>query len=169
MVTCSKIFADFPFAHRQHNHDGHCALIHGHNWTFKFTFAANELDANGFVIDFGKLKWLREYLNDLFDHTLVLNESDPYLELLCRNLGATLNYCAGKTTIDQPIQFAKVVTVPNCGAEGLAQYLLEKVGTAVRRSTREREGGEVFVVEVEVFEDSKNSAKVTKDIFDSAE
>ena len=49
MMTCSKIFLDIPFAHRQHRHSGHCARIHGHNWTLKLTFACNRFDKNGFV------------------------------------------------------------------------------------------------------------------------
>ena len=55
MITCSKLYKDIPFAHRQHLHDGHCSQIHGHNWDIKLTFSCKELDAMGFVVDFGKL------------------------------------------------------------------------------------------------------------------
>ena len=81
-ITCSKTYTDLPFAHRQPSHQGHCALIHGHNWSFEFEFAADKLDECGFVIDFGKLKWLKDWINERFDHTLVLNESDPMLDFL---------------------------------------------------------------------------------------
>ena len=147
MITCSKIYTDIPFAHRQHKHEGHCSKIHGHNWSFKFTFAVNQLDENGFVIDFGKLKWLKEYLNDKFDHKLVLNVEDPAYGFLTAQL----------------VNYADIVTVPNCGAEGLAQYLLETIDMMLYQLTGDRPGGRVFLLEVEVFEDSKNSAKATQD------
>ena len=57
MITCTKRYDNLPFAHRQPNHEGHCSLIHGHNWSFEFEFKASKLDGNGFVIDFGDLKW----------------------------------------------------------------------------------------------------------------
>ena len=58
MMTCSKTYSDLPFAHRQHRHAGHCSLIHGHNWELKITFACEEFDKNGFVVDFGNLKYM---------------------------------------------------------------------------------------------------------------
>lgn len=155
MTTCKKKFLELPFAHRQHNHDGHCALIHGHNWTFEFTFAADRLDANEFVVDFGRLKWLRAWLEERFDHTLLLNRDDPHLELLERMLTENLlnpGCCA----------FAKIVAVPNCGAEGLARWVLEQVnkefehlGQSTHPDYLERR---VHVAAVTVYEDSRNSA-----------
>lgn len=143
-VTCIKKFSNLPFAHRQPNHSGHCALIHGHNWDFEFEFQAKGLDANGFVIDFGDLKWLRAWLEAQFDHTLVLNTDDPFLRYL---LDAT------DTDGDRP-SLANIVTVPNCGAEGLAKYVFEQVNDMLRRLTLDR----VSLRRVTVFEDLKNSA-----------
>lgn len=148
MFTCSKLYENLPAAHRQHNHDGHCALIHGHNWAFKITFGALELDENGFVIDFGKLKFVKDLLEDIFDHTLLLNEDDPHLPYLQRAIG-------GKDTIfPESTLFSKIVVVPNCGAECLAQYVAELVGDKLTQLGHTR----VAVVEVVCFEDSKNSA-----------
>jgi 6-pyruvoyltetrahydropterin/6-carboxytetrahydropterin synthase len=151
MITCSKIYKDIPFAHRQPNHDGHCKFIHGHNWAFKFTFGARELDENGFVVDFGKLKWLKTWLDAAFDHSLVLNADDPalvYLQDFLEKKG-----------------LAEIFVVPNCGAEGLAKYLLEKIGEQLRHQTADRKNGTVYLLEVEVFEDERNSAKATQDEF----
>jgi len=145
--TCSKTFIDFPFAHRQPNHKGHCALIHGHNWSFTFVFAADRLDANGFVIDFGSLGWLKQYLTDKFDHSLVLNATDPCLAYL---LDSMINDMDAK----HAAPLARIVTVPNCGAEGLAEFLYESVTNMLRQLTQ----GRVFLVSVTVHEDSKNSA-----------
>lgn len=138
MISCTKRLDNFPFAHRQPNHKGHCSLIHGHNWSFEFEFKARTLDENGFVTDFGGLQWLKDWLNQNFDHTLVLNEDDPKLTHLTVCLSG----------------LARIILVPNCGAEGLARYVFEKIDEAVRSKTGQR----VRLFRVTVFEDDRNSA-----------
>lgn len=138
MFTCSKTYAEIPFAHRQHQHPGRCALVHGHNWSFTFTFGCRELDANGFVVDFGNLKYIRRWLDENLDHACVLNRDDPLRDALVS---------AAPTAY-------KVYLVDNCSAEGLAQHLCEIVGALVRRETNDR----VFVTGVRVDEDTRNSA-----------
>lgn len=146
-LTCSKLYTDFPFAHRQPNHDGHCALIHGHNWSFEFTFACDTLEpGTGFVVDFGKLKWLKEWLSYTFDHTLVLNDQDPALDHLRLAL---------RNAMGRPHQLAKIIAVPDCSCEGLAIYLLHQVNRLLPGPDA---GRGLRVVRVTVFEDSKNSA-----------
>jgi 6-pyruvoyltetrahydropterin/6-carboxytetrahydropterin synthase len=138
MFTCTKHYQDIPFAHRQHAHDGHCALIHGHNWGVVVEFEAEELDECGFVVDFGKLKTFKAYL-EKFDHALVLNHDDPRLpELL------TL----------QTDGFARVVLVDSCSSEGLAQHFFDTFSDMLRHDYGER----VSIKRVTVTEDSKNSA-----------
>lgn len=153
MITCSKTYVDFPFGHRQPSHNGHCAWIHGHNWSFKFTFSATELDECGFVIDFGKLKWLKQWLEERFDHTVLLNEDDPRLEYLIEMLRSDIWSC------DEigAERLAKIITVSDCSCEGIAKFLLEEVGKLVSEQTK----GRVSVSEVVVYEDSKNSATAT--------
>nr|BDD43961.1 hypothetical protein 21 [bacterium] len=85
MYTIQKTFTGYPFAHRQHRHDGHCAFVHGHNWEFTVVMESPTLDENGFVFDFGKFKKLKEWFNHMFDHTLLINEDDPHLEFFQRN------------------------------------------------------------------------------------
>lgn len=151
IITIAKRFANLPFAHRQHRHAGHCRLIHGHNWDFEFEFACSKLDDNGFVVDFGALKWLRAWLEDRFDHTLVLNLDDPHLTYLTHRLNPDfIQDCQG---------FAKIVVVPNCGAEGLAAWILEKVNLELQRLGIGQDRG-LHVVRVTAFEDEKNSATV---------
>ena len=137
--TCSKIFKDYPFAHRQPTHDGHCAFIHGHNWDFEITFAAEKLDGNGFVIDFGKLDFLKDWLKEKFDHTCVIPSTDPKLE--------TMLQLHRDKLID-----LRVLT--SAGCEGLAGIVLEMVNDLVQKHTE----GRVNVVEVTLWEDSKNYA-----------
>lgn len=159
MHTCTKRFDGFAAAHRQHRHDGHCALIHGHNWSFEFTFEALELDENEFVLDFGKLKWLKAYLTEQFDHTLLLNEDDPQLVYLRSVLDN--GPCAEGTVL------AHIVVVPNCGAEGLAKYLHRAVDSRLANPVYCPEAEDyivrqVRVLSVVVWEDDKNSAAYTE-------
>lgn len=138
MMTCRKVYEDIPFAHRQHKHDGHCALIHGHNWSFAFTFGCYERDANGFVIDFGKLRFIREEIERRFDHACLFAEDDPLRETIVRSA---------------PEAF-KTFVLPNCSSEGLCEYLFDFFDAQVRARTQ----GRVFLVGVEVVEDQRNSA-----------
>jgi 6-pyruvoyltetrahydropterin/6-carboxytetrahydropterin synthase len=133
---CQKIYADLPFGHRQHKHKGHCNLIHGHSWTFEFEFAARELDEAGFVVDFGGLKALKEFIDIQFDHTLVLNSDDPFKETLeCMNV-------------------ANITEVASCSSEGIADYIGKFVSFLIYNET----GGRAWLHRVTVHEDSKNSA-----------
>jgi 6-pyruvoyltetrahydropterin/6-carboxytetrahydropterin synthase len=140
MITCAKRYENFPCAHRAPDHDGHCKLIHGHNWAFDIVFAAERRDQNGFVVDFGKLGPLKEKLTEYFDHTLLLNENDPLsasidLYLTAHNIG-------------------NVVLVLDCSCEGIAELVFNLADDMVRGLTRGRAG----VVRVTAHEDTKNSA-----------
>jgi 6-pyruvoyltetrahydropterin/6-carboxytetrahydropterin synthase len=138
-ITCKKRFSDYPFSHRQPRHDGHCAWLHGHNWDFEIEFSASELDDNGFVIDFGKMAFIKEFLTKYFDHTFVIPEDDAQIHIwedLCK-----------KNLIDLKI-------VPDASAEGLAVWIMNKVNDLVMNHTNNR----VHVSLVTVWEDSKNSA-----------
>lgn len=139
MLTCKKTYFDIPFAHRQHLHDGHCAFVHGHNWDISVTFACDKTDGNGFVVDFGKLKFLKNWIDENLDHSCVFSKSDPLAERLVA--------AAPKAW--------KVYAVDECSCEGLARHLFSVFGGLVSGAT----GGRVRVVEVEVSEDKKNTAK----------
>lgn len=141
MLTCKKTYRDIPFAHRQHLHQGHCSLIHGHNWAITLTFACSEMDSNGFVVDFGRLKYLKEWIDTHLDHACLFNESDPEKEALLQTYG----------------HLFKSYILPNCSSEGLAQHLHGIFDPMVREQTQDR----VWIIEIEIEEDSKNSAKYT--------
>ena len=158
--TIEKIYADLPFAHRQHNHDGHCAFIHGHNWTFIVEFTAHTLDENQFVIDFGKLKWLRAWFDENFDHSLLLNADDPYLGHLKTKLLAPpgMKGCVDTYHLAW-VDFAKIKIVPNCGAEGLAIFVFGAVNQMLEQEVPEAVSVRgLRVSKVTVQEDRKNSA-----------
>lgn len=141
MLTCKKTYSDIPFAHRQHMHDGHCALIHGHNWSITLTFACSEADTNGFVIDFGKLKYIKNWIDEHLDHACLFNENDSE---------------ARQMLIDSGHLF-KAYVLTNCACEGIAQHLHKIFDHMVRSETNNR----VWVTTIEITEDAKNSAIYT--------
>lgn len=145
MFTVTKSYRDLPAAHRQPNHDGHCRLIHGHNWGFDLCFSCDTLDANGFVVDVGKLQSIKKLLEGMFDHTLLLNESDPLLAELQAKLKG----------------IAEITVVPNCGMEGLANLIYGIVSNFIEAEMNDGRG--LCLVFVTCFEDSKNSATYTPD------
>ncbi|MDQ8202048.1 6-carboxytetrahydropterin synthase [Pelagicoccus sp. SDUM812003] len=145
MFTCQKTYPDIPFAHRQHLHDGHCAQIHGHNWTFTFTFGCEKLDECGFVVDFGKLKPVRNWIEENLDHACVFNRDDPLLEDIL-----AINQRSG-------VQVYQAYIVDQCSSEGMARHLYEKVDPIVRELSE----GRAFLLSVEVVEDRFNRATYT--------
>ncbi len=146
MTTCTKRYTDIPFAHRQPDHAGHCRFIHGHNWSFEFEFVCREKDECGFVVDFGNLQPLKDWLARL-DHALVLNASDPLVKTLALQevLAFTMGDGGGQLNL---------LTVPDCSCEGLAEWALVEADRIVGAMTQ----GRVAVRRCTVFEDSKNSA-----------
>lgn len=146
MRTCTKKYIEYPFAHRQWKHTGHCAHIHGHNWTFEFEFTAKDVNESGFVVDFGKLKWLKGYLDLHFDHTIVLCADDPFLR--------EFHSVGGSTAWN-------ITTVPDASSEGLAKFLFEKINELLAQGQVLDEidlQRNIRVVKVTVYEDSRNSA-----------
>jgi len=75
-------------AFRQWRADSHCNLIHGYALGFEITFEAAELNEQNWVIDFGDLGILKQYLKDTFDHTTIIANDDPEHEtfLMLQNL-----------------------------------------------------------------------------------
>ena len=70
----------FSCAFRQWRADSHCKYIHGYSVAIKFIFEADELDARNWVVDFGSLKSLKGWLENMFDHKTAVAFDDPQLE-----------------------------------------------------------------------------------------
>jgi 6-pyruvoyltetrahydropterin/6-carboxytetrahydropterin synthase len=146
-LTCRKTYTDIPWAHRQHLHDGHCAFIHGHNWGLTIVFGCREPDENGFVVDFGKLKFLKGWIEEHLDHACVFSADDPILNQV-NSLGGAAVW--------------KTYIVPNCSCEGMAQHLYGIFNPMVQQASN----GRAFVVSIEVIEDSKNAATFVAPVTD---
>ena len=144
MYSVTKSYRDLPAAHRQPKHDGHCRYVHGHNWGFDITFAAKELDENGFVIDVGKLKEVKLYLEHMFDHTLLINLNDPKRELF-------------EELHEEGLVDLRIVN--NCGMEMLASLVSDHVQLLMDQIVK---GRIVSVIKVVCLEDAKNVATYSK-------
>ncbi len=124
---------------RQPNAHSHCKLLHGYSLAFKFTFTASELDERNWVVDFGGLKPLKLWLEETFDHKVVLSEDDPYLE--------TFEDLERKGLAD-------LVILDGVGVEMFAKHAYNYADKLVREMTDNR----CWVTEVECAEHGANSA-----------
>ena len=139
MITCSKTYRDIPLSHRQPFHQGRCSRLHGHSWSITLTFGASNLDDNGFVIDFGDLHFLEDWIDAHLDHGTVLCDQDPRKEEL-QELEKT--------------GLLKITWVNSASCEGIAKFLFETFSPMVS----DRTGGRVSLRSIHLEEDSKNSA-----------
>lgn len=64
-------------AFRQWRATSHCRFLHGYALEIKLVFQAQELDERNWVMDFGGLKEIKEWLEFMFDHTTLVAEDDP--------------------------------------------------------------------------------------------
>lgn len=136
----TKHFKGFPCTHRQWRAiESHCRFVHGYSREFHFEFACNDLTKEGWVVDFGGLKAVKDWLEYMFDHTFLANEDDPYM------------YHFKQMEKDGVIQLR---VMPNVGMEGTAYYVFNKVNGMIKDIT----GNRAWVISVEVRENEKNSA-----------
>lgn len=142
MLTCSKTYKDIPFAHRQPLHEGHCSKIHGHNWTIVIEFEATKLDPNGFVVDFGNLKYLKAFIDEHLDHACLFSEKDSHAESLSQSKFKDL---------------FKILWVNNASCEGIALFLYETFSQLIEV----QEKGRVTIRSLKLYEDEKNFVKYT--------
>lgn len=95
---------------RQWRAQSHCRFLHGYALKVHIEFEADELDERHWVVDFGSLKTFKGWLEDTFDHKLLIAEDDPQREML-EALGG--------------LGLAQPVIVPATGCEAFAQLIYE--------------------------------------------
>lgn len=69
------------YAHRLMNHPGMCRNIHGHSGKVAVVFEGKVQSSTGMIVDFGDLKWAKQII-DIYDHSLVLEKSDPFYQVI---------------------------------------------------------------------------------------
>lgn len=95
---------------RQWRADSHCKLLHGYALAVRFEFEADALDVRNWVVDFGSLKSFKGWLEDTFDHTLLVAQDDP---------------CAAQLQCLHEWGLARVVYVEATGCEAFAKLIYE--------------------------------------------
>ena len=124
---------------RQPNAHSHCKFLHGYSLQFKFTFQAAELDERNWVVDFGGLKPLKAWLEDTFDHKVVLDRDDPMMYKFAELENAGL---------------AEITILDGVGVEMFAKHAYNYADKLVREMTDNR----CWVISVECAEHGANSA-----------
>ena len=144
----SKVFDGFSTVFRQWKAENtHCKYVHGYGISFKIYFEG-ELDERNWVWDFGGMKRAKgkidgktpkEWMDFMFDHTLIVADDDPYAKAFAQMHEAGV---------------AQVRFIPSTGAEKFAEYIYNKVNDFVKEET----GGRVKVTKVKFMEHGKNAA-----------
>ena len=144
----SKVFDGFSTVFRQWKaEDTHCKYLHGYGISFKLTFEG-DLDHRNWVWDFGGMKRAKtkidgksakEWMDYMFDHTLIIAEDDPYVQSFQK--------------MDE-MGVAQVRVIPATGAEKFAEFIFHKLNNFVKTETNER----VKIAQVEFMEHGKNTA-----------
>ncbi len=129
---------------RQHKAThSHCSKLHGYAIAVKLTFGCSELDDKNWVQDFGGLKKVKNFLTDHFDHTLVIADDDPELEVF-RDL--------------ERIGLVDLVTMPKVGCEAFAQFIFQAIEAMFVEEYERSDHHRVWIESVEVMEHGANSA-----------
>lgn len=133
----------------------HCSLLHGYSIGIKLIFSSDTLDDRNWVMDFGGLKAFKQWAEYMFDHTLIIAEDDPELELF-----ETMDKIGGG---HDNMGVCDLRIVPAVGCEGFAQLAYEAMEVILKNLKKENPdrypvGESVKLVSVEVFEHAANSA-----------
>ena len=156
MFVSTKVFDGFSCCFRQWKATTtHCQFLHGYGVSFKIWFEG-DLDERNWVWDFGGMKRAKtkidgkspkEWMDYMFDHTVLVAEDDPFLpdlEKLYHKPEKGLQYHG----------ILQLRVVPATGAEKFAEFIYNKLNKFVKEETNNR----VRVQQVEFREHNKNSA-----------
>ena len=72
--------------------DGHqCGRLHGHNYVARVILTSDTLDATGFVVDYGELGFVKDFIDNTWDHRH-LNDAVPFttMNATAENMARTL-------------------------------------------------------------------------------
>lgn len=128
-------------AFRQWRADSHCNLIHGYALQFELQFGSSNLDEKNWVVDFGGLKELKDWLKHMFDHTYLVAKDDPEMD--------TILLLADRNLIDMRL-------VDAVGCERFAELTFDKASSIIEA----KYGDRCWVESVTVREHEANSATV---------
>lgn len=132
-----------PLAYRQWKSDSSCGIIHGYSLSFHFEFECDTLDVRNWCMDFGGLRPLKDFLQEHFDHRLLVAIDDPHIDWYREA---------------QARGIAILTEVEKTGCEGLADYLYEYINTIFLPNYGAAEAERIWCCKVEVRETDANMA-----------
>ena len=149
-VKSTKVFKNLPCGHAQwfdtkpNGEPGHCANVHGYDRSVEFTFAG-DIDEHGWIVPFGDLKPIKEFLEYYFDHVTVLPADDPRIEQIPAEM-TTPNGLLGTLR----------VLPSGVSMEMSSVFIWEHVNHYIYKITN----GRCYVEQVRVYEHDRNDAMV---------
>ncbi|WPK38732.1 QueD-like 6-pyruvoyl-tetrahydropterin synthase [Pseudomonas phage Cassandra] len=140
----TKRFGPISTGHRQWKDTGHCSRIHGYGRTVKIVFSATTLDDKLWVVDFGGLKDFRKWLEEQWDHNVLVASDDPKLNIL--------KQMEQEGLVKLNIMDVKKGHGP--GIEGSCKHLFDYLNPIIEKHS----GGRCWVHSIEIWEHENNSA-----------
>ena len=140
-----KVFDGYSTAFRQWRAThSHCQYVHGYALKFKVWFVG-EIDEKNWVCDFGcfKRNGINEELANQFDHTTVVADDDPHMEIFKK--------------MDKS-RLIQLRVMKHVGCERFAEWVYELINNKMQEET----AGRVSVIKVEAFEGGTNNSAIYK-------
>lgn len=152
-IKSTKVFKYLPCGHAQFfdkepdGSPGECASVHGYDREVEFTFAG-DIDDMGWIVPFGELKPIKEFLEYYFDHVTVLPANDPRIGDI-------------PDVLKQPGQVLGTLRVLPSGVsmEMSSVFIWEHVNPYIYKVT----DGRCYVAGVRVYEHNRNDAMLEVD------
>lgn len=142
MYRCRKVYGHdlgLSCTFRQWKAKSHCNKLHGYSLKVVLEFEATTLDDTNWVVDFGAMSEVKEWIKSNFDHTTIVALNDPELNTF-KNM--------------QLKGIVNLIEIENVGCEAFARYIYDYVSDWVAVQYKSR----VYLSKVEVHEHGANSA-----------
>lgn len=146
MYRCRKVYGHdlgLSCTFRQWRAKSHCNKLHGYSLKVVLEFETCTLDDTNWVVDFGGMSEVKDWIKSKFDHTTLVALDDPEIEAFK----------------DMQLKgLADLVELDSVGCEAFAKYIYDYVDEWVSRNYKSR----VSLSKVEVHEHGANSATYDK-------
>ena len=142
----SKRFGPITTGHRQWRDKGHCSYVHGYGRYVRLTFEATELDERGWVMDFGDLRGVKNWIEDEWDHRTLIAADDPVIPEL-----KTLEKVGGINLNILPEGYLP-------GIEESCRYLYDNLNPMIQQKTNNR----VELTRIEIWETERNQGEYVR-------
>ena len=140
----TKKFGPITTSHRQWRDQGNCKFIHGYARYVEITFACSSLNEQQWVMDFGGLTEINDWLHQQWDHRLLISSDDPLLQdfkILHDKDGCNLN-------------MMDIHKGWGPGIEASCKFVFDYADKWIKQLTSNR----VWVSKIQIWEHEKNSA-----------